>query len=211
MTHSLHRQGDEDSLQRDFVVLITPAAGINVEGATEKLKELVDVIEELGPDNIGDFMSGSIHDGHDFEKIKWGLEQAAVPRVRCCFSDPTKVIELLRYIKERDYGLSVTISGLINRVQEMCQQLQIEPHSINLSLGFHGRIDQVPEQNIMNIVTMCGHGMISAELVRDLIDRVSSGGMSPDEAAGELARPCLCGIFNRERARDLIVQATTDA
>jgi len=211
MTHSLHRTGSESSLQRDFVVLITPAAGVNAEGATQKLKEIVDVIEALGPDNIGDFMSGSIHDGHDFETIKWGLEQASVPRVRCCFSDPDRVMSLVRHIKEKDYGLSVTISGLIDRIQKMCEHLDITPHSINLSLGVHGRTDQLPEPQIMNIVTMCGHGMISPQRVSDLIDRVASGRMSADEAAGELARPCLCGIFNRERARILLTEAAADA
>jgi len=32
MTHSLHRMGKEEDLQRDYVLLVTPAAYINHEG-----------------------------------------------------------------------------------------------------------------------------------------------------------------------------------
>ena len=36
MTNTLHRQGAQESLARDYVVFLTPAGGINREGCGEK-------------------------------------------------------------------------------------------------------------------------------------------------------------------------------
>ena len=42
------------------------------------------------------------------------------------------IIQLLQYIREQEVGLSVTLSGLINDVLEIADELKIKPHSINL-------------------------------------------------------------------------------
>jgi hypothetical protein len=36
-------------------------------------------------------------------------------------------------------GLSVTVSGLIEEIFDICKELGIKPHSINLSLGVWGK------------------------------------------------------------------------
>ncbi|MEW6547683.1 MAG: hypothetical protein AB1446_12345 [Bacillota bacterium] len=206
MTHSLHRIGSEASLERDYVVLITPAAGINHEGSAAKLKEILDFIAQLGPTNIGGYETGSIYAGYGVEDIKHGLDRAVVPRVRCCFSDLDKVKRLVEFVRARDYGLSVTVSGLVANVRRMCAELGVRPHSVNLSLGFHGRTDLLPESEVLEIVTMCGHGMLGPRFVSSVMDRVSSGQLSPREGARELARPCVCGIFNVDRAEQLLTR-----
>ncbi len=200
MTHSLHRQGTEQSLERDYVLLVTPAANINHEGTAPKLKEILDYVHKLGPSNIGGYETGSIHLGYTFDQIREGLDHTRVPRLRCCFSDFDKVRKIIKFIKEKDYGLSVTVSGLVRNVHKICEEQDIKPHSINLSLGFHGRTDLLPSTGVMELVTMCGHGMVSVELVKDLLAQVKSGGLSPREAAVELSKPCVCGIFNTDRA-----------
>lgn len=201
MTHSLHRHGSRESLRNDFVFLATPAAGINHEGSKEKLIRILDLIYQLGPANIGSYETGTILAGATIEEIKARL--AEVPRVRTAFSSREKVKELIRQVKEEDLGLSITVSGLIEEVLAMAQELSIQPHSVNLSLGVHGRTADLPSEEILEFVTMCGHGMISARLVQDTIDRVKKGNLTPEQAARRIASPCVCGIFNPDRAREL--------
>jgi hypothetical protein len=53
---------------------------------------------------------------------------------------------------------------------------------------------------------MCGHGMISFNLVKRMAREVSEGRTSLEEASHILARPCSCGIFNPKRAQELLRQ-----
>jgi len=122
-----------------------------------------------------------------------------VPRLRCCFSDLDKIRKVIKFIKEKDYGLSVTVSGLIRNLDEVNKELGIKPHSINFSLGFHGRTDLLPDSAVLEVVTMCGHGMVGAPLVEHCMNEVKAGRMSPEEAGCELSKPCICGIFNTEK------------
>ena len=51
---------------------------------------------------------------------------------------------------------------------------------------------------------MCGHGMVSANLARKMLDMVREGRRTPDQAAVTLARFCPCGAFTPARARRLL-------
>jgi hypothetical protein len=204
MTHSLHRIGTESSLENDYIVLITPSVNINNQGAAAKLKEILNFVQELGPTNIGGYNVGNIYSGADFEDIKLEFDNVPVPRLRCCFSELEKVRRLVNFVVEKEYGLSVTISGLVKQIKIMCKDLGITPHSVNISLGIFGRTDLLPDKHILEIVTMCGHGMISSKLVTSLMSQVASEKISAREAAIELSKPCVCGIFNTNRAEELL-------
>ncbi|HPZ77147.1 MAG TPA: hypothetical protein PKX18_09270, partial [Thermosynergistes sp.] len=196
MTHSLHRRGDVESLRRDYVLLFTPAAGINHEGSHEKLEKIVDIVAEAGPTNIGSYdVKKNIYDGITIEDVKKNLRMSKVPRVRCCFSDKNKVLQVLKKVKEGDFGISVTVSGLIDEVLNMSKEINCKPHSINLSLGVWGRTEKLPDETIMEIVTMCGHGLLSKALVKKEAELVRKGKKSIRQAAEELARPCTCGSY----------------
>lgn len=201
MTHSLHRQGSRESLKNDFVFLATPAAGINHVGSKEKLRRILDLIYAIGPANIGSYETGTIFAGATIEEIKARL--AEVPRVRTVFSNREKIKELLRQVKEEDLGLSITVSGLIEEILSLSEELSIRPHSINLSLGVYGKTEALPPPEVMEFVTMCGHGMISARLVEETIELVKKGRLTPEQAARRIAGPCVCGIFNPDRAKEL--------
>ncbi|MGI6129794.1 MAG: hypothetical protein ACOYEO_06870 [bacterium] len=204
MTHSLYRRGSAESLKSDYVLLITPAAHINHIGSHKKLQEIVDFIAEVGPTNIGSYEVRNIYDGSTIEDIRDNLIKAEVPRVRCCFSDRDKLMYVLKKIKENNYGISVTVSGLTNEVLEMANELDCKPHSINLALGVWGRTDKLPAETIMEIVTMCGHGMMAKSLVEEQAELVRQGRKTAREAAEELARPCTCGIVNVDRAEEIL-------
>lgn len=202
MTHSLHRLGTCENLQNDYVILVTPAVGVNHENSQDKLRDILDKIFELGPNNIGSYETGTVYSGATIEDIKAQLSET--PRVRCCFSDKEKVKKLVKYIKENDFGLSVTLSGLTDEVLKLSQELGIKPHSINLSLGIYGKTKKLPPEEVLEFVTMCGHGMISKNLVAKLIEDVRQGKKSIEKAAEIMAKPCVCGIFNTERAKKLL-------
>lgn len=65
-------------------------------------------------------------------------------RVYTVFNSRKKLKEALIRIKEADEGISIVVSGLIDRVREIAAEIGIEPHMVNLSLGIHGRTDRLP-------------------------------------------------------------------
>lgn len=198
MSHSLHRRGNPEDLKQDYILLVTAASGINNEGSKEKLLKVLDLVWEIGPINTGSNETGTILSGVSVEEIKAGFTK--VPRVRCCFDNEGKMREILRRLVEMDLGISVTVSGPRGTVEEMCQELGIQPHSVNFSLDIWGKREKLPPEEIMEFVTMCGHGLISKALVIDTIERVKNGTMTPEQGAIRMGSPCVCGLFNPTRA-----------
>ncbi|HHV65153.1 MAG TPA: hypothetical protein GXX46_08790, partial [Peptococcaceae bacterium] len=72
------------------------------------------------------------------------------------------------------------------------------------SLGVHGNLDLLPEEDILCFTTMCGHGLLAAGLVKQMKEAVKAGQISPEKASRILAKPCYCGIFNQKRAEKLL-------
>ncbi len=202
MSHSLHRRGTCESLKDDFVLLVTPSVGINNKGSADSLWKILDIVQEVGPDNLGSYETGTIYTGATVEEIRTAMGDT--PRVRCCFDSREKMFEVIRRIKELDAGLSVVISGLNEDVLEMAKELDLKPHSVNYSLGIHGRTDKLPPEEVLEFITMCGHGMISKNLVIDNIEAVRAGRKKIHDAAVAIAQPCVCGIFNVDRAEKLL-------
>lgn len=201
MSHSLHRRGSACSLKDDFVILVTPAVNINHKDSGPKLWKMLDIVTEVGPNNIGSYETGTIYTGVTIDDIRNNMPET--PRVRCCFDSKDKMFEVLKRVKEGDLGLSITVSGLNDDILDMCEKLEIEPHSVNYSLGIHGATEKLPPEEVLEILTMCGHGMISKSLVAKAIDQVKRGVKTPHEAAVMVAQPCVCGIFNVSRAEKL--------
>lgn len=199
MSHSLHRRGTPESLKNDYILLVTAAKGYNdAENAKEKMRQVLDLMWEIGPANTGSNETGTILSGVSVEEIKEGFTKT--PRVRCCFDKKEKMQETLRRLIEMDLGLSVTISGPREDVEEMCHQFGIQPHSDNFSLDIWGKKEQLPDEEILEFITMCGHGMISRQLVEDTIAKVKKGVLTPEQGAVRIGSPCVCGLFNPDRA-----------
>jgi len=202
MTHSLHRQGSVESLRGDYVFLCTPAKGVNNKDAAGKLLRVLDILLEIGPANIGFYGHGNMISGINIEAVKQTLHDNS--RLRCCFDDKAKLMEALRRIKSENLGLSITISGLISELKGLCKELSLEPHTVNLSCGIFGKTDRLPNRQILEISTMCGHGMISHRLAEDVIDKLRKGSIDIDAAVRQLGAPCTCGIFNPSRTREIL-------
>jgi len=101
-------------------------------------------------------------------------------------------------------GVSVVVSGLADRVEACARRAGLRRHTTEWSLGVFGRTDLLPDAHIMEITTMCGHGMVSAEWVRLKAQLIRRGNTTAEEGARELARSCVCGVFNLDRAAKLL-------
>ena len=206
MTHTLHRRGERHSLQNDYCLLITPAIGFNEKepGLLDKMLEIMDLIEEAGPANIGSYEVSNIFDGYTIKDIRNNLYKAKVPRIRCAFSSKEKIFDVVRKIKEKDYGISVTVTGLSDIVCEEARKLGLEPHSVNFACGIWGKTEDLPGEEILELLTQCGHGMIASKLINQQIELVKAGKTDPRKAAENIARPCTCGIVNVDRIESIL-------
>jgi hypothetical protein len=60
---------------------------------------------------------------------------------------------------------------------------------------------------VLALSTMCGHGMISSNLAKKMIDWVKEGRRTPEQAVTYMARFCSCGVFNPSRAKRILEDA----
>jgi len=97
-------------------------------------------------------------------------------------------------------GISIVVSGIFENVFEICQNVGIEPHTANMSLGVWGKTELLPQGEILDIVSMCGHGLISPQTFQAVHSEVVHGSLSLEAASIELAKQCTCNIFNIERS-----------
>jgi hypothetical protein len=205
MTHTLHRIGTEESLLADYVVLIMPSKDINHQGSGPKMRRFFEMALEAGAIKIGDCRLGNEYHQGGVNKVIENVEDRAV--VHAVFKDKDTLISMLHALKQSDLGLSVVVSGLFDHVGQCCRQVGLEKHTINQSLGRWGRTDRLPPQEILQINTMCGHGMVAVGLIEEVIADVKAGECTAEEGAERLFQPCMCGIFNPYRATRLLKEA----
>ena len=48
--------------------------------------------------------------------------------------------------------------------------------------GFEGKTEHLPNEDVLKLATMCGHGMVSASLAKKMIDWVKEGRRTPEQA-----------------------------
>ncbi|MFW6116310.1 MAG: hypothetical protein ACOC6F_01155 [bacterium] len=202
MTHTLHRQGDVKSLQEDYLLLMLPAPGFNRQGSAEKLRQFLEIALHHDPANYGVVGKGSKFTVSTAELMDLVGDGDCVHAV---FSSRESFEAALQQLKRRDLGISVTATGLLEDIRLSCACTGLAPHTIQYSLGIGGNRDKyMPAGPVLEITSMCGHGLVPAALVQEMISAVSAGKRTPEEAAAELARLCPCGVFNPVRAAHLI-------
>lgn len=202
MTHTLHRMGSAQSLSEDFVLLMMPSKDINHEGSAPKLRRFFELALENGASKIGDCRSGNEYYQGGVAEVMSNVEDRAV--IHAVFKDETALISMLKALRQEDLGLSVVVSGLFDRVGKCCREAGLEQHTINQSLGRWGRIDKLPPEPLLEINTMCGHGMVTVGRINQIAEEIKTGRVTADEGAEELFKPCMCGIFNPHRAAKLL-------
>jgi hypothetical protein len=220
MTNTLHRYGNEKSLQNDFIVFAIPCRGYNDQDSVPKLKQFLRLAFKHNPVNLGDGSHGGIYrpsknlnpTAHwsrktepDFETVIEGVSNPTT--VAAVFDNQEAVEAFVAELRQADLGLSINISALIDRAQGCCDDVGIARHSVEYSLGFMGQTERLADRHVLELSTMCGHGMISFTFARKMIDWVKEGRRTPEQACNYFARFCSCGIFNPTRAKEILEEA----
>lgn len=207
MTHTLHRRGSVEDLHEDYVLLIFTAKGFNREGSEEKMKQIWKVISHYQNDlcNFGNHDPDRDADQlYDMEKLKKAKSRIA----HAVFKDRDKLKACLQELKDGDFGISVVVSGLYDEAKKICCEIGLSPHTVNRSLGIHGKTERLPDETVLEIHTMCGHAMVSPHLIDHMVNEINAGETTCEKAAMELSRMCDCGIFSPYRAEKILRKMT---
>ena len=209
MSHSAHRCGTIRNLQNDFTMYARTSRYVNREGCGPKLRKILEVFLSENPVNFGSSHSKkSFAAGLDPEEYARSLDTAYA--VACCFSSASAIRNVLGKLKEADTGISIVVSGLIEEIKKIAGDVGLKPHTVLLSLGVHGRKELLPEESVLEITTMCGHGLVATHLVEEVAEKVKEGKLTPEKGAKLLAQPCPCGIFNLDRCVELLKEQLSE-
>jgi hypothetical protein len=222
MTNTLHRFGDADSFRDDYVVIAICSRGRNDEDAVPRLRRFLEIARRYNPVNLGDGRHGgalrpsrSINPlSHwkrnrtpDFDAVIAGLD--ALTTAAAVFDNRVAAEDFLKEVREADLGLSVNVSTSIDGAEQCCHAAGLCRHSVGYSLGFEGNTEHLPNEDVLTLSTMCGHGMVSSSLAKKMIDWVKEGRRTPEQAVSYLTRFCSCGVFNPSRACRVLEEART--
>ena len=208
MTHSLHRQGAVEDLHEDFIMLFL-LSRIKPRGTLETIRQIWEVLSRYEHHLVNFGTPNPNRDGgelHNLEQLKTSADSRMIMAV---FKDREALTNCLKEIKERNFGISLVISGLYKEVGKTCAETGLSPHTVNLSLGIHGNTKKLPDKNVLEVHTMCGHAMVSSRLILHMVEQIKKGRTTCEKAAKELSRMCDCGIFNTYRAEKILRRMTT--
>jgi hypothetical protein len=197
MTHTLHREGIQKDGSNDYILLAMVEG--NDEQKQNNLAELFRAVLKYRPINYTG--KPNFPDPSDeqlplfYKRIKIGM---------AIFDSRQTLMEVLREIRDKELGVSVVVSGLFSHIDQDCRNLGLPMHTVNYSLGTWGKKEKLPDPKITEVTTMCGHGLVSFNLVQSLLKEVRRGKKTLAEASETLARPCVCGVFNTRRAAELL-------
>lgn len=230
MTNTLHRYSEHYAFERtpnpepvrdDYIVFAMSSRGLNDDDLVEKYRTFLRIALKHNPVNIGDATKGGIirprqdmnptahwRRDHrpDSEQVIAGIEGHTT--VAAVFDNYEAMEGFVEELKAADLGISINISAPMDEALRCCQEAGITRHSVEYSLGFRGRVDKLPDGTTLELSTMCGHGMVSANFARKMVEWVKENRRTPEEAARYMARFCICGVFNPTRAERILKQAS---
>ena len=203
MTNTLHRRGTPASLKNDYVIFCTMAKGINSKGSGPKIQEFIRICLKYNPVNMGDGYLGNILQ-EDVGVQKFLADRTDGEGAAAVFTDLDTLQKVIDELIRADLGISINVSGLLDEVQACCRKAGLERHSVEHSLGVWGAKDRLPERDILDVNTLCGHGMVSFNLIRKMVEHIKLRRLTPQKAAKLMAKCCGCGAFNPVRAEELL-------
>ena len=198
MTHTLHRRGSRESLNGDYTLMMLQAVGINDKDSTPKIQEYLRIVLRHNARNIG-----SVDMGGMLDKTEEVIANASKIG-HAVFGNQADLTAALKEVKEADLGISVIVSGIYENVDECLEKVGLKHHTGNFSLGIWGKTEKLPDDDILEVTTMCGHALIAANLVKAMVKEIKAGTKTPEAAAKVLMPQCACGVFNPVRAAKLL-------
>jgi hypothetical protein len=229
MTNTLHRYSehyafepaaDPAPVEDDYIVFAMASRDLNDDNLVEKYRAFLRLALKHEPVNIGDATKGgALRPRQDMNPTAhWRRDQRPDPEqviagieghttVAAVFDSYAAMTAFVEELKAADLGISINISAPMEEAERCCRETGISRHSVEYSLGFRGRVDKLPDATTLELSTMCGHGMLSADFARKMVDWVKENRRTPAEAARYMARFCTCGVFNVSRAERIIREA----
>jgi hypothetical protein len=226
MTNTLHRYSEHyavgaprhaEPIRDDYIVFAMASQGINDDDLVEKYRTFLRLALKYQPINIGDATKGgSIRPRPDLNpSVHWRRDHRPDPQrvmaeieghttVAAVFDNYAAMEKFVEELKAADLGISINISAPIDEAKRCCDAAGIARHSVEYSIGFSGRVDKLPEATTLELSTMCGHGMVSANFAKKMLEWVRENRRTPEEAARYMARFCSCGVFNMTRAESIM-------
>jgi len=199
MTNTLHRKGTTEELKRDFVVFALPKRG--VPDVVKKLIKFTQICLKHKPVNMGKAEGGALR-RIDPRRIEEEMKKSL--GLTATFNNIESLASIIADLKEADLGISINVSGLFEEVQNGCKKSGMTRHSVEHSLGIIGKTEKLPPLPLLEINTLCGHGLVSFNLIKKIVDEVKLERMTAEEGAYHLAKPCECGAFNPSRAKEML-------
>lgn len=231
MTNTLHRYSEHYAFERlpnpvavedDYIVFAMASRGVNDDNLVEKYRSFLRLALKHNPVNIGDATKGgTLRPRRDLNPTAhWKRDQVAHPEeviagieghttVAAVFDNYDDMKAFVTDVRNANFGISVNISAPMDAAERCCRETGIARHSVEYSLGFCGRVDKLPDATVLELSTMCGHGMLSANFVKKMIEWVKENRRSPTEVTRAMARFCVCGVFNISRAERILEEART--
>jgi hypothetical protein len=231
MTNTLHRFSEHYAVEPtpaprpvedDYIVFAMATRGINDEGLVEKYRTFARLAFQHNPVNVGDATKGGVWRPQDHLNplAHWKRDQAPHPErlvddieghtvMAAVFHRWEDMEGFVRDLVAADLGVSVNISAPMDAAARCCKATGLTRHSVEYSIGFQGRVERLPDRAVLEVSTMCGHGMVAHSFVKKMVDWVKEGRRTPGQAARYMARFCICGVFNTARAEALFEKART--
>jgi hypothetical protein len=229
MTNTLHRYSEHYAFERlpnpepvqdDFIVFAMASRGINDDDLVARYRAFLRLALKHNPVNMGDATKGGmLRARQDLNpKAHWKRDQRPNPQeviagieghttVAAVFDNYQDMKAFVDDVRSANLGISVNISAPIEDAERCCRETGITRHSVEYSLGFSGRVEKLPDSTVLELTTMCGHGMVSANFAKKMIDWSKENRRSPAELARTMARFCSCGVFNISRAERILDEA----
>jgi len=142
--------------------------------------------------------------GHKILQAIRTLRPQEGPKDAVVLNSKEELRSYLNKVKKANTGKSIIVSGIFDEVNSCLKELGLCPHTVQFSLGYFGRIENLPRPEVLELTTMCGHHMVSPRLVEMLASELAVGKTTPEAAAEVMAKLCSCGIFNKARAARII-------
>jgi hypothetical protein len=229
VTNTLHRYSEHYAVEPapnptpvrdDYIVFAMASRGVNDDDLVAKYRTFLRLALKHKPVNIGDATKGgALRPRQDMNPTAhWRRDHRPDPEqviaeieghttVAAVFDNYDAMKAFVEELKAADLGVSVNISAPMEEAERCCRETGIVRHSVEYSLGFRGRTEKLPDAATLELSTMCGHGMLSADFARKMVDWVKENRRTPEQAARYMARFCSCGVFNVSRAERLLKRA----
>jgi hypothetical protein len=197
MTHTLNRRGLSEAKPGEEIVVLCMVTRSEKATKAESMGKLAATVLKYKPENY----IGKPY-GMDPETVEAMAPVTGV--VTAVFNNKEDVRKLVEEIKSEKLGISVVLSALFNDVRDICSCAHLKEHTYHISLGIFGKTERLPDEKTMEIITQCGHSLISPHLVTDILKKIRKGKMTPEEGAHLLIKPCVCGIGNPQRIEKIL-------